>query len=65
MTKRWPDWDDEGKLVSVETDGGKTITGTLVLEDVGLDGEDEYPIWKVEDESGVLHSLLDDCEFFG
>lgn len=63
MNKRWPDWEDEGKKVTIRTDYGRVVTGTLVFKGFVEDGEDGYPLWKVKDDVGVLYSLLDDCEF--
>ena len=40
MNKRWPDWEDEGKKVTIRTDYGRVVTGTLVFKGFVDDGED-------------------------
>jgi hypothetical protein len=41
----WPGWRDAGRRVIFESSDGSTSVGTLVVTDVGFDGESEYPIW--------------------
>ena len=49
----WPDCVDSGKKIDATLDGGKVIlNGTLITEDFGFDGEDEYPIFVIEDKQG-------------
>jgi hypothetical protein len=51
----WPDWRDEGKPIEMvcgeDENGvrkGETVQGTLIIVEMGFDGEDEFPIWAVE-----------------
>lgn len=51
----WPDWKDAGKAVWIvcgeDENGvskGDRVLGKLVIEDVGFDGEEEYPYWVVK-----------------
>lgn len=43
----WPDWKDAGREVEVTKDG-QTRCGTLAVDDVFFDGEDEVPLFVVE-----------------
>jgi hypothetical protein len=53
----WPDWQDSGRRLEFTYPNGRTLAGELVLEDVGFDGEDEYPIWEVHTDDGMRFSF--------
>lgn len=56
MSEPWfihqPDWKDSGKKIEAETYDGVTLRGTIWSDDVGFDGEDEFPVFIIELESG-------------
>jgi hypothetical protein len=54
----WPDWEDNGRRLEFTYPNGRTLAGELVLEDVGFDGEDEYPIWVILTDDGVELSFV-------
>jgi hypothetical protein len=53
----WPDWSDGGRRVEIQLNDGTVLAGTLRTDDVGFDGEDEYPIHVVVADDGTRHSF--------
>ena len=54
-----PDWSDIGRIVEVKSDDGSIISGELICDDTGFDGEEEYPIWAIVSGDGSKHSFAD------
>jgi len=50
---RWPDWKDSGSRVRVMKDNDERV-GILFANDVGNDGENEWPIFDVQFEDGSV-----------
>ena len=60
----WPDWtDSQRKIDAVFDNGGIILDGTLVVDDFGFDGEDEYPIFVIIDSQGDKHSFCDVAKY--
>ena len=56
----WPnDTDAMKKIDAVMENGGIILDGLLLVDDYGFDGEDEYPIFVVEDSQGKEHSFAE------
>lgn len=53
-----PDWRDAG-LIELRKGDGQAVTAELEADDVGFDGEDEYPVWKLTLSDGSIASLYD------
>jgi len=53
----WPDWMDVGKQVELLLPNGDVVQGKLLIPDYGFDGEEEYPIFSVQDANGVEWSF--------
>lgn len=54
----WPDWKDSGrKIDAILENGGIVLDSTLIVDDFGFDGEDEYPIFVILDSEGNKHSF--------
>ena len=58
-----PGWIDGGRRVQLLLRNGRTLEGELDCYDVGFDGEDEYPVWMLIADDGVLHSFWDHEEW--
>lgn len=49
-----PDWRDDGRRIVLRLASGRTVRGTLRLDDALADEDgDEFPIWKVVLDDGV------------
>lgn len=56
-SQEWPDWSDTGRRMEIITEEGPTVVGELIADDVGFDGEDEYPVLMVVEANGTKHSF--------
>ena len=54
----WPEWRDDGRGVEIWV-GSEKFTGTLHCDDVGFDGEDEFPIWVIRMDDGTERTFAD------
>ncbi len=60
----WPDWLDSMKKVdAIFEDGAIVLDGTLLVDDYGFDGEDEFPIFVIEDSQGNKHDFTTVAKF--
>jgi hypothetical protein len=48
----FPDWKDDGAPIKIKMSDGSVHQGTLVVDDFGFDGEDEFPIFVVKTDDG-------------
>lgn len=55
----WPDWQDAGRVVILEMDDGRRVSGVLFVKDEFWTGVDEVPIFRVRLMDGSDVSFAD------
>lgn len=59
----WPSWKDSGRRVVLRMPDGSLLSGMLSADDVGFDGEDDYPIFFVHCDDGQAVSFASHDEW--